>query len=333
MNHRDRFTTLLRLSAPVAATLGMSAAAWAQDIDEPAANATADVGVNVPDTAPVGGSPAESAIDDTPQVESQTRPEMQPGNLDPFGRPMPAPMADYSAGPDEQGFASFEERVSYAIGTSMGRQMVQEFRQLDFNVDAQQFGQGFGDAADENAVAKLTEAQMQETLMQFQSTMQQRQMAKLQESMNADADFLATNAAAEGVMQTDTGVQYKINELGDGPKPGPTDTVLVHYEGKMLDGTVFDSSIQRGQPAPFPLDRVVPGFQAGLTQMPIGSKATLYIPGEQAYGMRPPPQSGIGPNQMLIFDVELIELVEQPEMPAMDVMEQVPDVLEDTSGD
>ena len=329
---RFRTAQLLRGIAPVFAAAAFCFPAWAQSdtAEEPAANAVADVQANVPDAASVEGSPAESAIDDTPQVpvdpaeagnESGLTPE-QMATL--FGAPPTAPTADYSQGPDAEGFTSFEQRVSYAIGASMGGQMIPEFAAMDFNVDAGAFGQGFGDAADEAAQPSLTEAQMQETLMQFQMEMQQRQMAKMQESMNADTAFLEMNAETEGVVTTESGVQYTITEKGDGPMPQPTDTVLVHYEGKLLDGTVFDSSLRRGEPVPFPLDGVIPGFQAGLTQMPVGSKGTLFIPGEQAYGMQPPPQSRIGPNQLLIFDVELIEIVEDD----MGSLQMVPEAIE-----
>lgn len=300
MNRRHDPLTFARLGFPVAAVLGFSAtvSAETETTDEPAANATAEVEVEV-EAAEAAGSEGELDRDALAQM---------------FGMPQPAPLFDYSQGADAEGFASFEQRVSYAIGASMGGQMAREFAELDFNVDAPKFGEGFGDAADMQADARLTEPQMQETLMQFQTQMQQRQMAKLEEAMNADNEFLATNAQAEGVVVTDSGVQYKVTELGEGPTPGPTDTVLVHYEGKMLSGDVFDSSLQRGEPVPFPLNGVIPGFQAGLTQMPVGSKGTLFIPGDQAYGMQPPPGSGIGPNQMLIFDVELIEILETGEV-------------------
>ncbi len=328
---RFRTAQLLRWAVPAlaAAAWCLPAAAQSDTAEDAAANAVADVQANVLDTASVEASPAESAIDDTPQVQGQAEAGEELG-LTPeqmatlFGAPPTPPTADYSQGPDAEGFTSFEQRVSYAIGASMGGQMIPEFAAMDFNVDAGAFGQGFGDAADEAAQSSLTEAQMQETLTQFQMEMQQRQMAKMQASMNADAAFLEMNAQTEGVVTTESGVQYTLTEKGDGPMPQPTDTVLVHYEGKLLDGTVFDSSLRRGQPVPFPLDGVIPGFQAGLTQMPVGSKGTLFIPGEQAYGMQPPPQSGIGPNQLLIFDVELIEIVED----GLGSLQMVPEAIE-----
>ncbi|MEM8781397.1 MAG: FKBP-type peptidyl-prolyl cis-trans isomerase [Planctomycetota bacterium] len=299
----SRTPARIGLSGLAFAALSVSACAQTEGVEEAAANATAEVQPAEPESAaeaPSNGDAPDGALSQEDLAAM-------------FGMTAPAPPADYSAGPDAEGFDSFEQRVSYAIGASMGGQMAREFAEFDFAVDAEKFGEGFGDAADPRADGKLTEAQMQETLMQFQSDIQQRQMAKLQASINADTEFLRNNAEADGVVVTDSGVQYRVTELGDGPKPGPSDTVLVHYEGKLLDGHVFDSSVQRGQPVPFPLDGVIPGFQAGLTQMPVGSKGTLFIPADQAYGMQPPPGSGIGPSQMLIFDVELIELLETVE--------------------
>lgn len=300
-NLHSRFTCF-GLSA--AAALACSTFANADDhaTEEAAANATADVEADAAAAAPEADT-EEAAVSQADLAAM-------------FGMAPPAEPFDYGQGPDGEGFESFEARVSFALGASMGGRMVSEFAELDFEVDTTQFGQGFAEAADTLNDNQLNDAQMQETLMQFQSMMQQRQMAKLQAAMSADAEFLASNAQAEGVVTTDSGVQYKITELGDGPKPGPTDTVLVHYEGKMLNGNVFDSSLQRGEPVPFPLNGVIPGFQAGLTQMPVGSKGTLFIPGDQAYGMQPPPGSGIGPNQMLIFDVQLLEIMASDETEA-----------------
>ena len=119
--------------------------------------------------------------------------------------------------------------------------------------------------------------------------------------------FLAENKGKEGVKTTASGLQYKIVKEGTGKSPAATDTVLVHYEGKLLDGTVFDSSIKRGEPISFPLNRVIPGWTEGLQLVKEGGKAILYIPSKLAYG-----SSGaggaIGPNETLIFEVELIKI-------------------------
>lgn len=119
--------------------------------------------------------------------------------------------------------------------------------------------------------------------------------------------FLADNKTKEGVKTTASGLQYKITQEGTGKAPKATDTVIVHYEGKLLDGSIFDSSIKRGKPIDFQLNQVIPGWTEGLQLMKEGGKATLYIPSKLAYGPR---GAGgiIGPNETLIFDVELIKV-------------------------
>ena len=119
--------------------------------------------------------------------------------------------------------------------------------------------------------------------------------------------FLAENKTKEGVKTTASGLQYKITKEGTGKSPAATDTVLVHYEGKLLDGSVFDSSIKRGEPISFPLNRVIPGWTEGLQLIKEGGKATLYIPSKLAYGPRGA-GGAIGPDETLIFEVELIKI-------------------------
>ncbi len=120
--------------------------------------------------------------------------------------------------------------------------------------------------------------------------------------------FLAENKTKEGVKTTASGLQYKITKEGTGKSPAATDRVLVHYEGKLLDGTVFDSSIKRGEPIAFPLNRVIPGWTEGLQLIKEGGKAILYIPSKLAYGASGTPGGPIGPNETLIFEVELIKI-------------------------
>jgi FKBP-type peptidyl-prolyl cis-trans isomerase FkpA len=120
--------------------------------------------------------------------------------------------------------------------------------------------------------------------------------------------FLAENKSKEGVKTTASGLQYKITKEGTGKSPAATDRVLVHYEGKLLDGTIFDSSIKRGEPIAFPLNRVIPGWTEGLQLIKEGGKAILYIPSKLAYGPGGTPGGPIGPNETLIFEVELIKI-------------------------
>jgi FKBP-type peptidyl-prolyl cis-trans isomerase len=119
--------------------------------------------------------------------------------------------------------------------------------------------------------------------------------------------FLAENKTREGVKTTASGLQYKITLEGQGKSPAATDTVLVHYEGRLLNGTVFDSSIKRNEPISFPLNRVIPGWTEGLQLIKEGGKAILYIPSKLAYGSRGA-GGAIGPDETLIFEVELLKV-------------------------
>ena len=125
-------------------------------------------------------------------------------------------------------------------------------------------------------------------------------------------EFLEQNAKNDSVVQTESGLQYMVLKEGNGAKPGPTDMVTVHYTGKLIDGTVFDSSVERGEPATFPLNKVIPGWTEGLQLMSEGSQYRLFIPSELAYG-----EKGAGdqilPNSTLIFDVELIKVEKNQE--------------------
>lgn len=133
---------------------------------------------------------------------------------------------------------------------------------------------------------------------------------QIKDNKTIGREFMEQNAKNDSVVQTASGLQYMVLKEGTGAKPGPTDEVTVHYTGKLLDGTVFDSSVDRGEPATFPLDKVIPGWTEGLQLMSEGSKYRLFIPSELAYGSK-----GAGdqilPNSTLIFDVELIKVNKQ----------------------
>lgn len=143
--------------------------------------------------------------------------------------------------------------------------------------------------------------------------MQNRQMEKMKAMYGKNIDegekFLSENKKREGVQETTSGLQYEVVTLGTGPKPGPSDLVKVHYTGKLLDDTTFDSSVDRGEPATFGVNQVIQGWQEAIQLMPVGSKFKFYIPYELAYGEQG--QGPIPPFSTLIFEIELLEIVKQ----------------------
>ncbi len=213
-----------------------------------------------------------------------------------------------SGQPASEGAApeSLQERASYAVGFSAGQQLGSQG--ADINVD--QLVSGLRDAfAGEEG--QLTPEEMQTAMMEFQ---QEMMAAETERASAAGADnkaagdaFLAENAATAGVVVLDSGLQYEVIEEGTGASPVATDQVTVHYEGRLIDGTVFDSSYEKGRPATFPLNQVIAGWTEGLQLMKTGGKYRFFIPGELGYGPTPPPGE-IGPNATLVFDVELLSI-------------------------
>lgn len=213
-------------------------------------------------------------------------------------------------------FKTLEDKVSYIIGMQIGEDM----KQNAMKVDAALVVRGLQDALS-GAKPALSEADIAATFQEFQKQQRAASEAKLLEQ-NPDlkaaaeknsaeaAAFLAENGKKEGVVTLPSGLQYKVVTAGAGATPKAADTVQTHYRGRLLDGTVFDSSYDRGQPAMFGVTQVIPGWTEALQKMKAGDKWELYIPGNLAYGLRGSPPA-IGPNALLIFDIELIS-VEQP---------------------
>lgn len=194
--------------------------------------------------------------------------------------------------------------ASYGIGRQMGEQLAANPFE---GVDPQAVAAGVVDAL------QGTESSIsQEQIAQAFSEIQQELEAKQQEAGKIAAAegeaFLAENAKKEDVVVTSSGLQYEIISEGDGEKPSASSVVSTHYHGTLIDGTVFDSSVERGEPAEFPVDRVIAGWTEALQMMPKGSKWRLYVPHELAYGSRGAGAS-IAPFAALIFDVELIDIV------------------------
>jgi FKBP-type peptidyl-prolyl cis-trans isomerase len=211
--------------------------------------------------------------------------------------------------------ADEKSRVSYAIGLSIGH----NFKQQSLDVDPDLVGRAIKDVIT-GGTELLTEAQMRETLQNFQKEFRTRQLAKFKVEGEA---FLATNKMNPGVKtlsvtlpsgQTSE-LQYQVITNGDGPVPKATDRVSVNYRGTLINGTEFDSSFKRGRPATFPVSGVIPGWTQALEKMSVGSKWKLFIPSELAYGERGS-QPTIPPNSTLLFDVELLSIEAAPPAPA-----------------
>lgn len=192
------------------------------------------------------------------------------------------------------------DRASYSLGVLMANNLKRDgFSEL--NVDA--MAQGVADVLEGNEL----EIDAQTAQGEWQNFIQ-AQLAKAGEgTAEAGRAFLEENKKREEVTVTESGLQYEILKEGTGPKPGPTSKVKTHYHGTLIDGTVFDSSVDRGEPITFPVNGVIKGWTEALQLMPVGSKWKLYIPSDLAYGARGAGNS-IGPNATLIFEVELISI-------------------------
>ena len=197
------------------------------------------------------------------------------------------------------------EKVGYSLGFMMAEGNKEAVQ--DLNLDT--FEQGFRDGY-EGKESALTQEQMEAVLMAYQKEQEEKFVADMQtkaeDNKTKGATFLAENAKKEGVKQTASGLQYKVLTAGTGKSPKATDVVEVNYEGKLLDGTVFDSSYERGEPIEFPLNQVIAGWTEGLQLMKEGGKYEFYIPSDLAYGEAG--NQGIDPNSTLIFTVELLKV-------------------------
>lgn len=209
---------------------------------------------------------------------------------------------------EESGSAKFENneaKVSYAFGVILGKRMANDLPDMDL----EQFQAGLAQSF-KGEPQLLSDDEIAKTLSEYQREMQQKQIANLQklgeENKKLGEAFLAENKQKEGVVTLESGLQYKVLEEGKGPQPGPSDTVQVHYTGTLISGDVFDSSVDRGEPVSFPVNGVIAGWTEALQLMPVGSKWQLYIPADLAYG--PNGNRSIGPNETLLFEVELLDI-------------------------
>ncbi len=199
-----------------------------------------------------------------------------------------------------------QQKLSYSLGLILGQQLKSQVEQLDYDAFQDALKSVYSEAA-----PKLTEEEVAKVMQDFQARKMEEQQKIVAEMATANLKkgetYQSENAKKDGVKKTDSGLQYEILTAGEGKKPTAKDTVKVHYQGTLVDGTKFDSSYDRGEPVSFPLNGVIPGWTEGLQLMNEGSKARFVIPADLAYG---PGGMGnaIGPNETLVFEVELLKV-------------------------
>lgn len=205
------------------------------------------------------------------------------------------------------------QKQAYGLGASIGMYMQRNLDQHDklgLTLDKELIVRGFVDSINDKSVIEKEE--IQALLMNLDKTMKAKQQeAAIKESeasLAAGQTFLADNAKKEGVMVTESGIQYSVLTASDGEKPAATDTVKVHYTGTFINGEKFDSSYDRKEPTVFPLNRVIRGWTEGVQLMSVGSKFKFTIPSDLAYGPNGNPQGGIPGNSVLEFEIELLEI-------------------------
>lgn len=193
------------------------------------------------------------------------------------------------------------DKISYALGLSIGNNFLSSgIKKVDFEA----FLKGMQDVINEAPLA-MSYDEAKEVMNDYFTKLQGE---KLEVNLKAGEEFLAINKNRPGVVTLPSGLQYEILKEGNGSKPKATDQVKCHYHGTLIDGTVFDSSVERGQPATFGVNQVIPGWVEALQLMPVGSKWKLFIPSNLAYGKAGAGQS-IEPNSTLIFEVEILDIV------------------------
>src|SRR6266576_2486126 len=197
-----------------------------------------------------------------------------------------------------------KDKVSYSIGMNIGFNLSKQ--KVDINPDI--LAAGIKDAI--AGKPQLTQDQVKEVMAQFEKDMEQKQKQAGEKNKTDGAKFLEENKKKPGVKTTASGLEYKVEKEGTGAQPKPTDMVSVNYRGTLIDGTEFDSSYKRGQPATFPVNGVIKGWTEALQLMPVGSKWQLFVPSSLAYAERGA-GGDIGPNATLIFEVELLSIQEK----------------------
>lgn len=192
------------------------------------------------------------------------------------------------------------DSLSYSVGLILAQNLKQQGLT---ELDGESLKQGIVDLLDDNELA----IEMEQANQILQEHMAKQNLSKWEKNIEAEQEFLAKNKNKDGVIELASGIQYKVLTEGDGPIPSATDQISAHYHGMLIDGRVFDSSVERGQPATFPVNGVIQGWQEILQMMPVGSKWKVFIPSELAYGERGAGDM-IDPFSMLIFEIELLEI-------------------------
>ena len=230
----------------------------------------------------------------------------QPATKPAAKKPSTATATQSAAAKEAAPLTTPKDKLSYAIGTDVGRKL----KGQSIEVDPAVVERGMKDALDGKPAA-MTDEEMRATLMDLSKQLREKQMAAAKEASEKNKkegeDFLAANKSKEGVVALPSGLQYKVIKAGEGQKPTAKDTVVCNYRGTLIDGTEFDSSYKRGQPATFPVGGVIKGWTEALQLMPAGSKWQLFVPSELAYGERGA-GGEIGPNATLVFEVELLSI-------------------------
>jgi FKBP-type peptidyl-prolyl cis-trans isomerase len=203
---------------------------------------------------------------------------------------------------DSKPLTTNAEKFSYGIGLQIAQQLQKQ--QLS-GVDPRAIVLAIEDVL-KGRELRVTMEEMQVAAVAYQNELKAEKLAAGDKNKSAGDKFLEENSTREGVVVLDSGVQYRIIESGNGGSPTETDSVVVHYRGRLLDGSEFDSSYSRGQPAELGVGQVIPGWQQALQLMPVGSKWEVWIPASLAYGAQG--AGSIGPNETLHFDIELIEI-------------------------
>jgi FKBP-type peptidyl-prolyl cis-trans isomerase FkpA/FKBP-type peptidyl-prolyl cis-trans isomerase FklB len=198
-----------------------------------------------------------------------------------------------------------KKKLSYAIGQQIGTQVGRQIKGSGLDIDPVVLSQSIQDAI-AGKKSKLTPEQMQAVMSKANDVAQAKMEAAGKDNKVKGDKFLADNKGKAGVKTTASGLQYQVIKEGTGATPKETDTVKVHYRGTLIDGTQFDSSYDRNEPAEFPLNQVIKGWTEGLQLMKVGGKMKLFVPSDMAYGLQGRP--GIPPNSVLVFEVELLEI-------------------------